>query len=110
MAKIKTVYVCRECGCDSVKWQGRCPGCGAWNTMEEEIIAGKKNGVIPFEGYLSSTKPVSINDVKTKEEKRMILNNEELKGVLGGGIVPGSLILVGGEPGSKIYTAFADSI
>jgi DNA repair protein RadA/Sms len=99
LAKIKTVYVCRECGCDSVKWQGRCPGCGAWNTMEEEIIAGKKNGVIPFEGYLSSTKPVSINDVKTKEEKRMILNNEELKGVLGGGIVPGSLILVGGEPG-----------
>jgi DNA repair protein RadA/Sms len=98
LAKSKIVYVCRECGYDAVKWQGRCPGCGAWNTMEEQIISGKINGLNLMSGMISA-KPVSINDVKAKEEARMILDNEELKGVLGGGIVPGSLILVGGEPG-----------
>lgn len=99
MARNKTVYVCRECGCDSVKWQGRCPGCGAWNTMEEEIISVKKTLHAGMESRMNCAKPMPINDVETKEADRLILDNEELKGVLGGGIVPGSLILVGGEPG-----------
>jgi len=67
--------------------------------MEEEIFSGKKQGSNRLEGYAHPAKPVPVNDLKTKEEVRMILNNEELNGVLGGGIVPGSLILVGGEPG-----------
>jgi len=99
LARSKTVYICRECGCDSVKWQGRCPGCGAWNTMEEEVISSKKTLYAGIEGSMNSAKPTPINDVETKEAERLLLDNEELKGVLGGGIVPGSLILVGGEPG-----------
>lgn len=99
MARSKTVYICHECGCDSVKWQGRCPGCGAWNTMEEEIISNKKNLFSGIEKNINSAKPMPINEVETKESERLVLGNEELNGVLGGGIVPGSLILVGGEPG-----------
>ncbi|MGI6678210.1 MAG: DNA repair protein RadA [Dehalobacterium sp.] len=98
MAKNKKIFVCRECGHDSVKWQGRCPGCGAWNTLEEEIIVPKKSHVRTFESNTSAV-PMAITHVETKEEDRLVLDNEELKGVLGGGIVPGSLILVGGEPG-----------
>lgn len=98
MAKNKTVFVCRECGHDSVKWQGRCPGCGSWNTMEEEIISRevKQPG---FERTINTSKPMPINDVEAKEAERLLLDNEELQGVFGGGIVPGSLTLVGGEPG-----------
>ncbi|MCR6543922.1 DNA repair protein RadA [Dehalobacterium formicoaceticum] len=99
MAKSKRIFVCRECGHDSVKWQGKCPGCGAWNTMDEEIIAPKKTQTAGFERNTSAAGPMPITHVQTKEEDRLLLDNEELKGVLGGGIVPGSLILVGGEPG-----------
>ncbi len=98
LSKNKTVYICRECGHDSVKWQGRCPGCGAWNTMEEELVS-KKLAMTGLGKNATPSKPLPISEVEAKDADRMLLDNEELGGVLGGGIVPGSLILVGGEPG-----------
>jgi len=99
LSKNKTIYVCRECGHDSVKWQGRCPGCGAWNTLEEEVISTKRSPLSGLGENPASSKPQPISEVEVKDADRLVLDNEELRGVLGGGIVPGSLILVGGEPG-----------
>jgi len=97
LSKNKTIYVCRECGYDTVKWYGRCPGCGAWNTFEEEILSSK----FPLEPEKPAalSKPQSICDIVSKDAERMELDKSEIDGVLGGGIVPGSLVLVGGEPG-----------
>ena len=99
MAKTKSVYVCSNCGNDSVKWLGKCPICGEWNTYVEELIA-KDNGKRTDSLFDSpKAKPILLQDVATGEEPRIDLNDEELNRVLGGGLVPGSLILLGGEPG-----------
>ncbi|MDR0824956.1 MAG: DNA repair protein RadA [Prevotella sp.] len=100
MAKTKTVYVCNSCGNDSPKWQGKCPVCGEWNTYVEEIISKDnpaKNSLHLFE--TSKAKPLLLKDVETGEEPRIDLHDGELNRVLGGGLVPGSLVLIGGEPG-----------
>ena len=101
MAKEKTVYVCTNCGQDSPKWVGKCPSCGAWNTYVEEIVrkesASAKHGVAILEP--TKNKPVTLNDIQGGEEPRIDMNDEELNRVLGGGLVPGSLVLLGGEPG-----------
>lgn len=98
MAKIKTKFVCQECGYETPKWLGKCPGCGKWNTLVEEIESkGTSHGMISLEKGKSS--PLSISKVIGEEEPRVLTNMEELNRVLGGGIVPGSLILVGGDPG-----------
>lgn len=100
MAKTKTAYVCSNCGNDSPKWLGKCPVCGEWNTYVEEIISKDnpaKNGLNVFE--TSKTKPLLLKDVETGEEPRIDLHDDELNRVLGGGLVPGSLVLIGGEPG-----------
>ncbi len=100
MAKTKSVYVCQNCGAEVAKWVGKCPACGEWNTYVEEIVRQDKqpvhaSGLIPTE----KAKPQRLQDVETSEEVRDDTGNNEFNRVLGGGIVPGSLTLIGGEPG-----------
>jgi len=99
MSKTKTKFCCQECGTESPKWLGKCPGCNSWNTMVEEIeITGKAKG---FQSSLTQTKEkaTSIIHIESSHEKRILTEMNELNRVLGGGVVPGSLILVGGDPG-----------
>ncbi|KXG44872.1 DNA repair protein RadA [Tepidibacillus decaturensis] len=97
MSKIKSKYICQECGYESPKWMGKCPGCHQWNTMVEEI---EQKTSSPNRLQISwSSSPQSISGINVEEEPRINTNIEELNRVLGGGIVPGSLILVGGDPG-----------
>ena len=95
--KIKTVYICSECGYESPKWNGRCPGCGEYNTMNEEIVSPAK----PQERLSSVTAAVSqkITEISAQDEIRFGTGMKELDRVLGGGIVSGSLILLSGDPG-----------
>lgn len=100
MAKTKSVYVCSNCGNDSAKWIGKCPICGEWNTYVEEIMAKDSNSRRTDTLFDSpKAKPILLQDVATGEEPRIDLQDGELNRVLGGGLVPGSLILLGGEPG-----------
>ncbi len=97
MAKVKTKYVCKECGYQSLRWMGKCPGCQEWETLVEEIATPKnKRGIASVPG---THKPEQITKIKSKEEKRMTVEMEEFNRVLGGGIVPGSVVLIGGDPG-----------
>jgi len=98
MPKTKTVYVCRNCGADSPKWIGRCPSCNQWNTYVEELIVKSKSPTSIVTKFPSSL-PVSIDNIKAEKVERMVCGIHELDRLLGGGIVPGSLILIGGEPG-----------
>ena len=102
MAKTKTVYVCSNCGADTPKWIGKCPNCGEWNTYVEEIVsrepvAAKRGG--QSGGLSRSMRPVLLRDVTSEKEERIDLLDAELNRVLGGGLVRGSLVLIGGEPG-----------
>ena len=100
-AKTKTVWFCRECGNESPKWMGKCPACGEWNTMVEETVAIGRKGAqsasssVPGAGH----KPVPLSDIDSSMEHRISLNNGEVDRILGGGLVEGSLVLIGGEPG-----------
>lgn len=101
MAKERIAYVCSSCGYDSPKWVGRCPSCGEWNTFVEQKL-GKKTSVpdASSEYSLSSkSSPISMSQIPTSDEPRINLIDGELNRVLGGGLVPGSLTLLGGEPG-----------
>lgn len=97
----KSIYFCQECGYESSKWMGQCPGCKSWNSFTEETVsvktAKKAGGAV--RASEQEREPVSINEVCTSEEERQKTEIGELDRVLGGGIVPGSLILVGGDPG-----------
>jgi DNA repair protein RadA/Sms len=100
LAKVKTQFLCSECGYVSPKFLGRCPNCGRWNTLVEERISEPKNerkSRVSFEG--KSSKPQLISEVKMHEEPRVKTGMEELNRVLGGGVVDGSLVLIGGDPG-----------
>ncbi|MBO8165237.1 MAG: DNA repair protein RadA [Brevibacillus sp.] len=98
MSKYKTKYACQECGYETPKWLGKCPGCGSWNTMVEEVVA--KTGAGGRERQsLSKQTAQPITEVKSEDEPRLNTRMNELNRVLGGGLVPGSLILVGGDPG-----------
>ncbi|MCF0191515.1 MAG: DNA repair protein RadA [Marinilabiliaceae bacterium] len=101
MSKIKTVYVCRECGAESPKWMGRCNQCGEWNTFSEVQIAAKAPSLTTSVTSETSSfvRPMRLSDVTVSDVSRATTANGELDRVLGGGIVPGSLILIGGEPG-----------
>lgn len=102
MAKTKSVYFCNNCGAESPKWIGRCPVCGEWNTYVEEVVSTKSaaGGRGEF-GTMEQSKvrPQRIDDIQITEESRIDLGNGELNRVLGGGLVRGSLVLIGGEPG-----------
>lgn len=104
MAKTKTSYFCQSCGYESPKWLGKCPSCSQWNTFVEEIIE-KPNAAIPDWKNTGSTslqranKAIAVNDITVQDEHRYVTPDEEFNRVLGGGIVDGSLILIGGEPG-----------
>lgn len=103
MAKSKIAYFCQSCGYESAKWLGKCPSCQQWNTFVEEVIE-KGNSAAPAWKANSTTqqranKPVQIADITFSEEDRLLTPDNEFNRVLGGGIVPGSLVLIGGEPG-----------
>ncbi|MGI5901597.1 MAG: DNA repair protein RadA [Desulfitobacteriia bacterium] len=102
MSKSKTLFFCRECGQESLRWLGRCPGCGEWNTFIEEIVE-KLPAREKRKGAASAT---PLNQVETQENKRIDLGSSELNRVLGGGVVPGSFILLSGEPGIGKSTLF----
>ena len=104
MAKDKTIYVCSQCGNDSPKWVGKCPACGAWNAYVEQVVRKESPmqqaraasiGAFPT----GKAVPRPFKDIETGMEVRIDMNDEELNRVLGGGLVPGSLVLLGGEPG-----------
>ena len=105
--KEKTVYVCKECGYDSPKWIGKCPACGAWNTFVEQIVRKKSNSSATASRYASSdsvlhpngAKPVRFSQIQGGEDPRIDMRDKELNRVLGGGLVLGSMVLLGGEPG-----------
>ena len=102
MAKEKTVYVCTNCGQDSPKWVGKCPSCGAWNSFVEEVI--RQDTTVRHTSFASASygkqnRPLPLSDIAGTEEARLDMHDEELNRVLGGGMVPGSLVLLGGEPG-----------
>ena len=100
MAKVKTVWFCKSCGNESPKWMGRCPACGEWNTMVEESVAtGKRSGSQAVSVPGSSRKPMHLSEIDSSQESRISLGNAEMDRILGGGLVEGSLVLIGGEPG-----------
>jgi len=101
MAKTKSKFICQSCGYESPKWMGKCPGCGAWNTMSEEVIKQSARHRVTFHHTESSkmSKPTSINTIETVMEPRIRTSLTEFNRVLGSGIVKGSLVLIGGDPG-----------
>ena len=99
MAKVKKAYFCRECGFEAPKWLGRCPSCGEWNTFTEEIIAKSNNSSAATTASIPSAPPQRVSEIERSTHKRLDLHNAEVNRVLGGGLVSGSLILLGGEPG-----------
>lgn len=103
MAKTKTVYICSHCGADSPKWLGKCPNCGEWNTYVEEVVAKEvPSAKRPVPSGLSErgqARPVLLRDITAEKEDRLNMKDQELNRVLGGGLVKGSLVLIGGEPG-----------
>lgn len=103
MAKTKTVYVCSNCGADSPKWLGKCPNCGEWNTYVEEVVAKEipaaKRPVPSGLSERGQARPVLLRDITAEKEDRLDMKDQELNRVLGGGLVKGSLVLIGGEPG-----------
>lgn len=101
MAKNKIAYVCSNCGYDSPKWNGRCPNCGAWNTFKEFVVKKEApaKSITTMPGNTPNARPVKFSEVSIDEETRLDTKDFELNRVLGGGIVPGSLVLIGGEPG-----------
>ncbi|MEI7675854.1 MAG: DNA repair protein RadA [Bacteroidales bacterium] len=100
MAKTKTLYVCTECGADSPKWVGKCPACGSWNSYVEEVVSKSPTVARSYTGAETiKPKPQRLNEITMSTEERLDMCDEELNRVLGGGMVLGSLVLLGGEPG-----------
>lgn len=101
MAKVKKAYFCRECGYDTSKWLGKCPSCGAWNSFAEEIISAPNTSVpaLVASHAIEPARPQKVQEIECGKTVRLDTGNSEVNRVLGGGVVPGSLILLGGEPG-----------
>ena len=106
MAKEKTAYVCTECGYDTPKWVGKCPACGQWNTMKEVRLGPAKasplssrSSVVKSVGSAPERQAVPVGEISVENQPRFDMGDRELNRVLGGGLVPGSLVLLGGEPG-----------
>jgi DNA repair protein RadA/Sms len=100
MAKAKTAFFCQNCGHNSPKWLGKCPSCGEWNTFVEEVLEKEEKGSpVVWKSVSLASRPKAISEIKYEQEPRTLTTDGELNRVLGGGIVPGSLVLIGGEPG-----------
>ncbi|GFI38270.1 DNA repair protein RadA [Muribaculaceae bacterium] len=108
-AKTKSVYFCSDCGYESPKWLGKCPGCGEWNTFVEEKVSAKP-GKSARKGLVRSSTPVRLSEIEVKEEMRVKMPSSELNRVLGGGLMAGSLTLIGGEPGIGKSTLLLQNI
>jgi len=110
MSKIKTGFFCQNCGYESAKWLGKCPSCNEWNTFAEEIIQkeNSKTGNNNWAEYNGekTARTVLLEEIESSEEKRIVTGDAELNRVLGGGIVPGSIVLIAGEPGIGKSTLF----
>ena len=99
MAKTRSVFVCQNCGAESAKWIGRCPSCGEWNTYHEEIVTQSQSRDQSFITPSERKKPELLDTISSDEKSRLLTGLSELDRILGGGLVGGSLILLGGEPG-----------
>ena len=99
MSKTKSAFFCQNCGNEAPKWLGKCPSCQEWNTFVEELIDKNPKNTLPFSADIKSAKPLLIQDVTQEKEERIVIHDSELNTVLGGGIVPGSIVLLGGDPG-----------
>lgn len=108
MSKIKSAYFCQSCGHESPKWLGKCPTCGEWNTMVEELKQPTSATEKLFSDGIKKSSPHLISDVATLEKKRFLLSDNEFNRVLGGGLVIGSITLIGGEPGIGKSTLLLD--
>jgi len=109
MNKVKTAFFCQTCGYESVKWVGQCPSCGQWNTFVEELIQKENTKSIDWKingDRKRVNKLIALNEITSTEEKRLMTSDGELNRVLGGGIVPGSIVLIAGEPGIGKSTLF----
>ncbi|MER3471262.1 MAG: DNA repair protein RadA [Chitinophagaceae bacterium] len=111
MSKIKTAYFCQSCGYENAKWLGKCPSCNQWNTFVEELVQkeNKKNGSNDWKNFMeeaTSKKTQPLHSIETEETPRVVTTDVEINRVLGGGIVPGSIVLVAGEPGIGKSTLF----
>src|SRR4026207_2036555 len=110
MSKVRTAYFCQNCGYESVKWVGQCPSCSQWNTFVEELIQNEDNkSNNSWKNYgepANGNRSILLNEVKGSEERRILTTDAELNRVLGGGIVPGSIVLIAGEPGIGKSTLF----
>ncbi len=98
MVQTKSIYTCQNCGAQSAKWIGKCPACNEWNSYVEEVI-GKKQSTGKLSAQISGNQPLTLDKIETIQNKRIAVPIEEFNRVLGGGIVPGSIILLGGDPG-----------
>jgi len=99
MAKTQTTYFCQNCGNQSSKWLGKCPACGEWNTYQEEVVSRKDDKKGGYKKPEKSARPVAVQNITSEKENRLDTQSEELNRVLGGGMVAGSIVLIGGEPG-----------
>jgi DNA repair protein RadA/Sms len=98
MAQTKSIYICKNCGAQSPKWMGKCTTCGEWNTLVEEVVS-KKTSTSKLSAQIAGNQPLTLENVKAIKNQRISVGIDEFNRVLGGGIVPGSLILLGGDPG-----------
>jgi DNA repair protein RadA len=110
MAKVKSAFFCSNCGYESAKWVGKCPSCGTWNSFVEEVVfkpsVKKENSWYNYNEETKTTRTVALHEIKSNEQVRITTTDAELNRVLGGGIVPGSIVLVAGEPGIGKSTLF----
>ncbi len=110
MSKVKTAFFCSSCGYERTKWVGRCPSCGKWNTFIEEVLHKEKelreNGWQEYNEVKRTIRTIALGDIVSNEQERILSEDAELNRVLGGGVVPGSIVLVAGEPGIGKSTLF----
>jgi DNA repair protein RadA/Sms len=99
VAKPKTVYSCTECGATSPKWTGQCPGCAAWNTLVETVAEQGGGAAHRFASLAGTAQVQTLSEIRPREEPRLATGLEEFDRVLGGGLVPGGVVLIGGDPG-----------
>ena len=100
MSKAKTRYICSNCGATASGWMGKCPECNSWDTMTEEVISGKSGPGVSKEMAGDKPIPTLLSEISMETDMRVQVGDPELERVLGGGVVPGSVILMAGEPGA----------